>query len=351
VSRRRRFPERSAPSGVARKRCPGRVRVLGRRQSRLRNRRCDGHRAKTCERGGTVRSGAPEWVARRSIRESMMPPTQIQETPALTEVVQHTRRIQKVLDTCVELRLCGRLILSAIIDGESGEARTVREKQLRCSQTRVVEALHGRLIDPHRSWAGCCPRLDETAGERRSTRVRKGTQVAQDQDAGGAVLASRGRVSRRRPRSPSRCPFAVHHMPRDPGRVSRPWPPTTSCAVTAWQSAWPSASGILAGGCKLRRGPEPPIRGGRSHPWAEGVRLMFGRQRLELHFPGESVARPGTAYPQGEGSGERTRGIIFIGPHRNCHREACAFARREERWRRACQRSVVSSMVSWLFEN
>jgi len=34
--------------------------------------------------------------------------------------------------------------------------------------------------------------------------------------------------------------------------------------------------------------------------------------------------------------------------HRNCHREACALTRREEWWRRACQKSVVSSMESWL---
>jgi len=30
----------------------------------------------------------------------------------------------------------------------------------------------------------------------------------------------------------------------------------------------------------------------------------------------------------------------------NCHREARAFRRREERWRRACQRSVVSCVVA-----
>jgi len=37
--------------------------------------------------------------------------------------------------------------------------------------------------------------------------------------------------------------------------------------------------------------------------------------------------------------------------HRNCRPEARAFRRREERWRRACQRSGQSSMVLWLLEN
>jgi len=46
-----------------------------------------------------------------------------------------------------------------------------------------------------------------------------------------------------------------------------------------------------------------------------------------------------------------SRDSLWATIHRKCRREACAFTSREERWRRACRRSLVSSMVSWLFEN
>jgi transposase len=197
------------------------------------------------------------------IRSSMVPPTQIQEMRDLTrtrkqltrEVVQHTQRIQKVLeDANVKLSsvvsdvlgASGRRILQAIIGGKTAPEKLadLGDGRLRCSRTQLIEALRGRVTDHHRfmlrqhlrmidelersisefdrrievalapfrddierlttipgvsttaaqvilaeigadmsrfptvghllSWAGLCPRLDESAGKRRSTRVRKG---------------------------------------------------------------------------------------------------------------------------------------------------------------------------------
>jgi len=92
-------------------------------------------------------------LAHGLIRASMVPPTQIQEMRDLTrtrkklggEVVQHTQRIQKVLeDANVKLSsvvsevlgMNGRRILAAIIDGESDPEKLaqVGSKQLRCSR-------------------------------------------------------------------------------------------------------------------------------------------------------------------------------------------------------------------------
>lgn len=202
-------------------------------------------------------------LAHGLIEASMVPPTQIQEMRDLTrtrkqlgrEVVQHTQRIQKVLeDANVKLSsvisdvvgVSGRRILEAIIGGETDPEKLaeLRHERLRCSQSELVEALRGRVSEHHRfmlaqhlrmidelqrsisefnkrievalepfradierlmaipgvsttaaqvivaeigadmskfptaghllSWAGLCPRLDESAGKRRSTRVRKG---------------------------------------------------------------------------------------------------------------------------------------------------------------------------------
>jgi transposase len=202
-------------------------------------------------------------LAHGLIRSSMVPPTQIQEMRDLTrtrkqltrEVVQHTQRIQKVLeDANVKLSsvvsdvlgASGRRILQAIIGGETAPEKLadLGDGRLRCSRTQLIEALRGRVTDHHRfmlrqhlrmidelersisefdrrievalapfrddierlttipgvsttaaqvilaeigadmsrfptvghllSWAGLCPRLDESAGKRRSTRVRKG---------------------------------------------------------------------------------------------------------------------------------------------------------------------------------
>jgi transposase len=202
-------------------------------------------------------------LAHGLIRSSMVPPTPIQQMRDLTrtrkqlirEVVQHTQRIQKVLeDANVKLSsvvsdvlgASGRRILQAIIAGEADPEKLadLGNDRLRCSRAQLVEALRGRVTDHHRfmlrqhlrmidelersisdfdgrievalasfrddierltaipgvsttaaqvilaeigedmsrfptvghllSWAGLCPRLDESAGKRRSTRVRKG---------------------------------------------------------------------------------------------------------------------------------------------------------------------------------
>jgi transposase len=202
-------------------------------------------------------------LAHGLVRASMVPPSPIQEVRDLTrtrkqltrEIVQHTQRIQKVLeDANVKLSsvvsdvlgVSGRRILRAIIDGER-EPKKLAElgnERLRCSREDLTEALRGRVTEHHRfllrqhlqmveqlertvsefdrrievalepfredaerltaipgvgttaaqvilaeigadmrrfpdarhllSWAGLCPRLDESAGKRRSTRVRKG---------------------------------------------------------------------------------------------------------------------------------------------------------------------------------
>ena len=202
-------------------------------------------------------------LAHGLLRSSMVPPTQIQELRDLTrtrkqltrEVVQHTQRIQKVLeDANVKLSsvvsdvlgVSGRRILEAIVEGESdpGKLAALGNERLACTRAELVEALRGRVSEHHRfmlkqplrmvdelersirafdqrievalepfrddierltaipgvsttgaqvilaeigadmsrfptvghllSWAGLCPRLDESAGKRRSTRVRKG---------------------------------------------------------------------------------------------------------------------------------------------------------------------------------
>jgi transposase len=202
-------------------------------------------------------------LAHGLIQPSMVPPTRIQQMRDLTrtrkqlgrEIVQHTQRIQKVLeDANVKLSsvvsdvlgASGRRILAAIIEGESDPEKlaVLGSERLRCSHRALVEALSGRVTDHHRfmlsqhlrmiedlersvsefdrrievavepfrhdierltaipgvsttaaqvilaeigtdmsrfpsaghllSWAGLCPRLDESAGKRRSTRVRKG---------------------------------------------------------------------------------------------------------------------------------------------------------------------------------
>jgi transposase len=202
-------------------------------------------------------------LAHGLIRSSMVPPTFIQELRDLTrtrkqltrEIVQHTQRIQKVLeDANIKLSsvisdvvgVSGRRILGALLAGESDPEKlaALGHGRLCCSRSELVEALRGRVTEHHRfllrqhlrlieeleeavsefnrrievalepfcddlarltaipgvstlaaqvilaeigadmsrfstsghllSWAGLCPQLDESAGKRRSTRVRKG---------------------------------------------------------------------------------------------------------------------------------------------------------------------------------
>jgi transposase len=202
-------------------------------------------------------------LAHGLIRASFVPPAPIQELRDLTrtrkqlsrEIVQHTQRIQKVLeDANIKLSslvsdmlgASGRRILKALIDGESdAEAlAALGGSRLKCSRQDLKEGLEGRITAHHRfligqhlrmieeleaaqaafdarieaalepfhdaaerltslpgisdvaaqviiaeigadmspfptaghllSWAGLTPRLDESAGKRRSTRVKKG---------------------------------------------------------------------------------------------------------------------------------------------------------------------------------
>jgi len=170
-------------------------------------------------------------LAHGLIRSSFVPPQAIQQLRDLTrtrkqlvrEVSQHSLRIQKVLEDA-NLKLAsvlsdvlgksGRAMLDAIVAGQSDPVRLAELAQgtARHKSAELREALRGRITEHHRtmlklhlqvvdalrrtlaeldaavgkalapiqqrarhlvSWAGLCPRSDESAGKRRSTRVRK----------------------------------------------------------------------------------------------------------------------------------------------------------------------------------
>jgi transposase len=109
-------------------------------------------------------------LAHGLIRGSMVPPVFIQELRDLTrtrkqlarEVVQHTQRIQKVLDQANVkitgvisnvLGVSGRAILRALIAGETNSERLAQllKGKLKLKHTQVVEALHGRVSPHHRA--------------------------------------------------------------------------------------------------------------------------------------------------------------------------------------------------------
>ncbi|MGH2362918.1 MAG: IS110 family transposase, partial [bacterium] len=202
-------------------------------------------------------------LAHGLIRASFVPPEPVQELRDLTrtrkqltrEVVQHTQRIQKTLETAnIKLTTVitdivgqsGRRILKAIVAGETDANRLagLGSTRLKCPRADLVAALTGKVTAHHRfmigqhldlieelerrivafdaritdmlgpfrdaverlitipgvsehtaevilaeigfdmsrfpsaghllSWAGLVPRLDESAGKRRSTRIRKG---------------------------------------------------------------------------------------------------------------------------------------------------------------------------------
>jgi transposase len=202
-------------------------------------------------------------LAHGLVRSSFVPPTPIQELRDLTrtrqqltrEIVQHTQRIQKVLESAnIKLQsaisnvlgVSGRRILNALVEGETDPEKLadLGSDRLRSSRSELVEALDGFVTEHHRfllrqhvrmveqleqtlaefdrqiekvvqpfrveferlttipgisrksaeillaevgvdmerfptaahlvSWAGLCPRLDESAGKSRSRRLRKG---------------------------------------------------------------------------------------------------------------------------------------------------------------------------------
>lgn len=202
-------------------------------------------------------------LAHGLIRASFVPPMPVQELRDLTrtrkqlarEIVQHTQRIQKTLQTAnIKLKSVlsdilghsGRAILSALLKGETNSVSLAQlaDTRVKASRAKIAEALRGKLTEHHRfliraelsiidalstmvgklerrldkllsplraqveqlatipgvstttaqiilaevgpnvsrfprpealrSWAGLCPRLDESAGKRKSTRTRSG---------------------------------------------------------------------------------------------------------------------------------------------------------------------------------
>ncbi len=108
-------------------------------------------------------------LAHGLIRGSFVPPEPIQELRDLTrtrkqlvrEVVQHTQRTQKVLDTANLkvtgvvsdlLGVSGRLMLRALIAGETDPERLadLAQGHLRAKRARLIEAFHGRPTPHHR---------------------------------------------------------------------------------------------------------------------------------------------------------------------------------------------------------
>src|SRR5262249_37444832 len=141
------------------------------------------------------------------------------------EIVQHVQRIQAVLEEA-NIKLCsvitdimgasGRRMLKAMIAGETDAEKlaALGHERLGCTRAELVEVLTGcvQALSPFHelverlkelaglaatatetviaeigtnmspfptaghllSWAGFVPRLDESAGKRRSTRIRKG---------------------------------------------------------------------------------------------------------------------------------------------------------------------------------
>lgn len=106
-------------------------------------------------------------LAHGLIRGSFVPPEPIQELRELTrtrkqlvrEIVQHTQRIQKVLDTANLkvtglitniLGVSGRAMLRALIAGETNPDRLadLAQGRLRAKRSRLIEAFHGR-VTPH----------------------------------------------------------------------------------------------------------------------------------------------------------------------------------------------------------
>jgi transposase len=173
-------------------------------------------------------------LAHGLVRASFVPPQPIQELRDLSrarkqltrEIVQHTQRIHAVLEEAnIKLSsvitdilgMSGRRILQAIVAGETDPLKLAElgGPRLAATKSQLTDALHGRLeaaLEPFRdaierlkevpglsetsaqillseigtdmrqfptaghllSWAGLIPRLNESAGKRRSTRVRKG---------------------------------------------------------------------------------------------------------------------------------------------------------------------------------
>ncbi len=108
-------------------------------------------------------------LAHGLVSGSFVPPVPIQDLRDLTrtrkqltrEIVQHTQRIQKILDTANlkiavvlsdMLGVSGRAILKALIAGETNPERLADlvHHSLKPKRAQIVEALHGRVRPHHR---------------------------------------------------------------------------------------------------------------------------------------------------------------------------------------------------------
>jgi len=166
-------------------------------------------------------------LAHGLIRASFVPDRPTMETRTLLrtrkqmtrERTRHVQRLQKTLEEA-NIKLdsvisdiagkSGRAMMEAMIAGESDPVVLARlaHKRIKASPQTLIEALRGRINRHHRfllrlhldqvdvldrvlaeigtdmsrfptaanlvSWAGLCPKNDESAGKRRSTKMRKG---------------------------------------------------------------------------------------------------------------------------------------------------------------------------------
>ena len=108
-------------------------------------------------------------LAHGLIRASFVPPIPVQELRDLTrtrkqlarEIVQHTQRIQKTLQTAnIKLRSVltdilghsGRAILSELLKGETDPDTLAQlaDTRVKASRAKIAEALRGKLTEHHR---------------------------------------------------------------------------------------------------------------------------------------------------------------------------------------------------------
>ena len=119
-----------------------------------------------------------------------------------------------------------RARLLTTIPGISDVTAQIMVAEIGVDMTRFPSA--GHLV----SWAGLCPRNDESAGKRRSTRAAQERHLAQDRPGHRAWAAVRVKTATS---APSSCASRRAAAPRRPSSPSPPpcSPPPTSCCATA----------------------------------------------------------------------------------------------------------------------
>ena len=145
------------------------------------------------------------------------------------QVIDALQRTLAELDTAVGKALAPirqRARLLTTMPGVSDLTASVLVAEIGVDMSRFPSA--GHLI----SWAGLCPRSDESAGKRRSTRVRKsGTWIK-------TTLVTAAWAAVRVKTSYLRAQFLRIKAAAAPRRPSSPWPPRcspppTTCCATA----------------------------------------------------------------------------------------------------------------------